>query len=132
MKKEMKRIETPDWLTSLFKSIDELDFSENSGFYVLRDSVVMQFGREVVEGIEDAKEYFVKLDSPYDTVHYVHDVYQIGDNTFVMHGSATIAPKDGSSETIKVSPLINILWLDEKGQVERYVVDYPPHIEEKK
>lgn len=132
MNKEMKKIDSPEWLINLFTSIDNLDFSDESGFYILRDSVVMQFGREVIEGTEAAKEYFIKLDSPYHTVHYIHDVYQLGDNTFVMHGSASITPKDDSSETIHVSPLINILWLDENGQVERYVVDYPPHLEDVK
>ncbi|GEM81317.1 hypothetical protein [Vibrio superstes] len=131
MKTQMKKIEIPIWLPKLFQAIDSLDFSENSGFEILRDDIVMQFGQEMIVGIETAKAYFKKIDEPYITEHFIHDVYQVG-SAIIMHGGAQITEKQNLDNVIVVDTLLNILWLDENNRVERYVVDYPPELEQHK
>jgi hypothetical protein len=40
-------------MLDLFKSIDGLDTSENSGFRIFGHDIVLQFGPNAVQGIED-------------------------------------------------------------------------------
>lgn len=131
MNTHMKKIEAPTWLPKLFQAIDTLDFSENSGFEILRDDIVMQFGQEKIIGLENAKAYFKKIDEPFITEHFIHDVYQVG-NAIIMNGGARITEKQNLDNVISFDSLLNILWLDENNLVERYVVDYPPELEQHK
>ena len=41
MADNFKQIETPQWMLELFKSIDELDTSEDSGFRIFDDNVAL-------------------------------------------------------------------------------------------
>lgn len=126
MNGELTQIEAPDWLLRLFKSIDELDFSEGSGFEIFADDIVMQFGPETLNGIEAVRAFFIKLDAPFITKHIVDKAFQIG-RTFMMQGKASLRKKDDlTGNTFQVSPLFNLLWFDENGKVIRYVVDFPP------
>lgn len=125
----MKAVAAPQWMLDLFKAIDALDMSSTSGFSVFADDIEMMFGNVPVKGIAAVKQFFIKLDAPFDTVHNVTGVWQIGD-AFVMQGSADLRKKGAAPETaVHVSPLFNVIWLDERGKVVRYVVTVSPAAE---
>ena len=120
------KIDTPQWMFNLFKSIDDLDVSENSGFRIFADDITLQFGSKTVHGIEHVKKFFVELDEPFITKHFVDVVYQYGDAYF-MQGSASLRKKgDPQEKVLKAAPLFNLLWFNKEGKVIRYVVDFPP------
>lgn len=130
MDQMMKSVETPQWMLDLFKAIDALDMSPTSGFAIFADDIEMVFGDKVMKGIAAAKQFFVKLDAPFDTVHHVAQVWQVG-NAFVMQGSADMLKKGSAPETtFHMSPLFNVIWLDDRGKVARYVVTFPPGAEQ--
>jgi hypothetical protein len=125
----MKSVATPQWMLDLFKAIDALDMSPTSGFAVFADDIEMMFGSNLVRGIAAVKQFFIKLDAPFETVHNVTGVWQIG-NAFVMQGSADLRKKGAALETTAhVSPLFNVIWLNERGKVVRYVVTISPEAE---
>jgi hypothetical protein len=100
--------------------------SKDSGFRIFADDVTLQFGSKTAQGIEDVKKFFVELDAPYITQHFVDVVYQY-DNAFFMQGSASLRKKgDPPEKTFRGEPLFNLLWFNEEGKVIRYVVDFPP------
>ena len=126
MSHHFQKIDTPQWMLELFKSIDELDTSEGSGFRIFADDVVLQFGTRTAHGIEDVKKFFVELDAPYITQHYVDVVYQY-DTAYFMQGSASLRKKgDPPEAAFRGAPLFNLLWFNSEGKVMRYVVDFPP------
>ena len=126
MSDEFKRIDTPQWMLDLFKSIDDLDTSEGSGFRIFADDVVLQFGPKTARGIADVKKFFVELDAPFITQHYVDVVYRYG-NAYFMQGSASLRKKnDPPEKAFRGAPLFNLLWFNDEGKVIRYVVDFPP------
>lgn len=123
---QFKQIETPQWMLDLFRSIDNLDTSADSGFQIFADDVVLQFGPKTSHGLEDVKKFFVELDAPFITKHYVDVVYQYG-NAYFMQGSASLRKKgDIKGEEMRAAPLFNLLWFNDHGKVIRYVVDFPP------
>ena len=120
------KIDTPQWMLELFKSIDVLNTAEDSGFRVFADDVTLQFGPRTTHGIEDVKKFFIELDAPFITQHFVDVVYQYG-NAYFMQGSASLRKKDDSPEkSFQAAPLFNLLWFNGDGKVVRYVVDFPP------
>ena len=124
----MQPIETPQWMLDLFKSVDALDMSECGGLSCFAENIEMHFGPNQVHGLAAVKDYFVKLDSPFKTVHNVTGVWQAG-NMFVLQGSADIQKaNDPSGKTLHVSPLMNLYWLNDQGKVELYIVTFPPAI----
>ena len=126
MANSLTKIDPPAWMLELFKSIDDLNVSENSGFRIFADDVALQFGPKTAHGIENVKKFFIELDEPFITKHYVDVVYQFGD-AFFMQGSATLRKKDDpNGKEIKASPLFNLLWFNSEGKVIRYVVDFDP------
>jgi hypothetical protein len=126
MHKEIQKIETPRWMLDLFKAIDALDFSENSGFSLFTSDVDLVFGSKHVTGIDNVKAFFKKLDEPYSTVHHVKAVFQTG-NAYLMQGSAELQSNtDKNAEPIFVEPLFNLLYLNDNGKVTNYVVSAPP------
>lgn len=126
MEQVFSKVDPPQWMLDLFKSIDELDTSEDSGFRIFSDDVVLQFGPKSASGIENVKKFFVELDAPFITKHYVDVVYQYGDAYF-MQGSAELRKKgDPPEKTFAAAPLFNLLWFNKDGKVVRYVVDFPP------
>ena len=126
MTDQLQQIETPQWMLSLFKSIDDLDTSADSGFQIFADEVVLQFGPKTAHGIENVKKFFIELDAPFITKHFVDVVYQYG-NAYFMQGSASLRKKDESSGAeMRAAPLFNLLWFNSEGKVIRYVVDFPP------
>ena len=126
MHDEIQKIETPQWMLDLFKAIDALDFSENAGFSLFTKDVDLVFGPEHVAGIDNVKAFFKKLDEPYSTVHHVKAVFQTG-NAYFIQGSAELQSNtDKNAEPIFVEPLFNLLYLNDKGKVNSYVVSVPP------
>ncbi len=123
---QLTKIDTPQWMLDLFKSIDNLDTSKNSGFRIFADDIVLQFGPKTTHGLEDVKKFFVALDEPFITKHFVDVVYQYGDAYF-MQGSASLRKKGAPAGTeMRAAPLFNLLWFNSEGKVIRYVVDFPP------
>jgi hypothetical protein len=121
-----QKIDTPSWMLELFKSIDELNTAEDSGFRVFADDVTLQFGPKTTHGIEDVKKFFIELDAPFVTKHFVDVVYQY-DNAYFMQGSASLRKKgDPPEKSFQAAPLFNLLWFNDEGKVIRYVVDFPP------
>ncbi|MEQ8854868.1 hypothetical protein [Gimesia sp.] len=113
-------------MLNLFKSIDDLDTSADSGFQIFADDVVLQFGPKTSHGLDEVKKFFVKLDAPFITKHYVDVVYQYG-SAYFMQGSASLRKKgDSEGAEIRAAPLFNLLWFNSEGKVIRYVVDFPP------
>ena len=126
MTDKFTQIDTPQWMLDLFKSIDELDTSDDSGFRIFANDVVLQFGPKTVHGIEDVKKFFIELDAPFITKHYVDVVYQY-DSAYFMQGSASLRKKgDPADKSFQAAPLFNLLWFNTEGKVIRYVVDFPP------
>lgn len=123
---EIQKIATPGWMLDLFKAIDALDFSENTGFSLFTDDVDLLFGSNHVTGIDNVKAFFKKLDEPYSTVHHVKAVFQTG-NCYLMQGSAELRSNtEKNTEAIFVEPLFNLLYVNDKGKVNSYVVSAPP------
>lgn len=130
MSATLEEVAPPEWMLKLFKSIDALDFSPGSGFEVFSDDIDMQFGPSAVKGIEAVEKFFVKLDAPFITEHFVDKVLRYG-NAFVMQGSASLRKKgDPVEKTFTAAPLFNLIWLNDEGKIIRYVVDFPPNAAE--
>jgi hypothetical protein len=126
MPDNFEKIETPQWMLELFKSIDELNTAEDSGFRIFADDITLQFGPKTAHGIEAVKQFFVELDAPFITRHFVDVVYQYG-NAFFMQGSASLRKKgDPPEKSFQAAPLFNLLWFNDEDKVIRYVVDFPP------
>jgi hypothetical protein len=126
MTDSLKEIEPPDWMLKLFAAIDSLDMSPTSGFSIFADDIVMQFGPAKAEGIEEVKKFFVKLDEPFITKHLVDRVFQFG-NAYFMQGRAQLRKKDDpAGPMLSAAPLFNIWWMNDHGQITRYVVDFDP------
>jgi hypothetical protein len=112
-------------MLELFKSIDELNTAKDSGFRVFADDVTLQFGPKTTNGIEDVKKFFIELDAPFITQHFVDVVYRYG-NAYFMQGSASLRKKgDPPEKSFQAAPLFNLLWFNDAGKVIRYVVDFP-------
>lgn len=126
MADNFKQIDIPQWMLELFKSIDELNTAEDSGFRIFADDITLQFGPKTVHGIEDVKKFFIELDTPFITQHFVDVVYQYG-NAYFMQGNASLRKKgDPPEKSFLAAPLFNLLWFNAEGNVIRYVVDFPP------
>ena len=113
-------------MLDLFKAIDTLDMSPSSGFKIFADDVVMQFGPKTFHGIEEVKNWFIKLDEPLITKHLVAKVFQFGDAYFMQGGAQIRKKSDSSGQMIDAAPVFNLFWLNGEGKVMRYVVDFPP------
>jgi hypothetical protein len=113
-------------MLDLFKAIDALGFSENGGFSLFTEDVDLLFASNHVTGIDNVKAFFKKLDEPHTTVHHIKAVFQTG-NSYLMQGSAELqSNSDKNAEPIFVEPLFNLLYLNDKGKVNSYVVSAPP------
>lgn len=122
----LTKIDTPKWMLDLFKAIDTLEMSADGPFSIFDDNVTLQFGPKTVQGIEDVKKWFVKLDEPFITEHKVAAVFQFG-RAYFMQGSAILREKGSAPDTaFEAAPLFNLMWFNEDGKIIRYVVDFPP------
>jgi hypothetical protein len=130
MDQPWKPVPTPTWMLDLFKAIDTLDTSAETGFqnYYAAD-VDAAFGPQIIKGVDAVKKFLITLDEPFVTKHLVTTVNQIG-NAVVMLGSADLTPKGaGPDKLTHVAPLINVFWLDGKGKIARWVVTFPKGME---
>jgi hypothetical protein len=119
MADQLTKIDTPQWMLELFQSIDELNTGEDSGFRIFADDAALQFGPKTTRGLEDVKKFFVEIDEPFITEHFVDVVYQYG-NAYFMQGSASLRKKgDPPEKSAKAAPLFNLLWFNDEGKIER-------------
>jgi hypothetical protein len=125
-----KSVPTPQWMLDLFKAIDALDTSDQSGYQnYFAEDVDAAFGTRVMNGREAVKQFLIELDKPFITKHLVTSIMQV-DNCLAVLCSADMTPagKPGAPMT-HVAPLIDIFWLDAKGKIARWVVTMPKGIE---
>jgi hypothetical protein len=126
MEQMMKAIATPQWMLAMFKAIDTLDLSPTGGFAAFDDNIYMNFHGAGVQGKDSVKQFFVKLDSPLTTEHFVTGVWQIG-NAYIAQGHATVrGKKEPVEKTHHIEVGFNIFWLNEAGKVVTYIVSLPP------
>jgi len=63
-------------------------------------------------GIEGVKKFFVELDVPFITQHFVDAVYQCG-NAYSMQESVSLRKEgDPREKTFQAAPLFNLLWFN--------------------
>jgi hypothetical protein len=123
---DMKKIATPQWILAMFKAIDTLDMSPTGGFSVFDDNAHMNFNGESVQGKENVKAFFAKLDTPLITEHFVTGVWQAG-NGYVVQGSATVRKKgDPVEKTLQIPNGFNLIWVNEAGKIVNLIVSRPP------
>ncbi|TDQ19297.1 hypothetical protein DFQ04_1118 [Algoriphagus boseongensis] len=124
--KKLIKVETPAWMLDLFKALDALDTSDNSGFKIFDENITMQFGANTVQGLDNVKQFFIKLDTPLITKHFVAEVFKC-DQVYLMNGGAEISKKGGNpDEKIQAAPVFNLFWFNKEGKVIKYVTDAPP------
>jgi hypothetical protein len=113
----------PEWLKQLFHEIDTLEFG--SGFAHLSRDTEMQFGTATIRGLDAIKEFFVKIDSPLEIRHRIHDFWE-GGTTKILRGDAVLRKK-GSTDDYITTPLMQILYMGEKQDevVRWFIVNGP-------
>jgi hypothetical protein len=130
MDQPLKSIPTPKWMLDLFKAIDVLDTSAETGYqnYFAAD-VDATFGPRVLNGRDEVKKFLIDLDEPFVTKHLVTSVEQVA-NCFVVLCSADLTKKGAPPESkLHVAPLIDVFWLDKQGKIDRWVVTFPKGME---
>jgi hypothetical protein len=124
----MQKITPPAWMLGMFKAIDTLDVSPTGGFAAFADDLHMNFYGENVQGKENVKAFFVRLDSPLITEHFVDGVWQTGD-AYVVQGHATGRKKsDPVEKTMQADLFFNLIWVNKAGKVVEYIVSLPPEL----
>jgi hypothetical protein len=99
----------PDWILRLYKEIDSLKFG--SAFECFTPETEMVFGTARVKGTEAIKEFFVKIDSPLNSKHRVHEFWD-GDRVKIIVGDAVISKKSDPKTEI-TPPLVNIFYMSD-------------------
>ena len=65
-----------------------------------------------VYGTEDIKKFFVELDAPYITQHFVDAVYHYGNAYFMQKSASLRKRRDPREQTFQAAPLFNLLWFN--------------------
>jgi hypothetical protein len=126
MPADLQKIATPQWMLDVFKAIDTLDYSPSSGFSAFDENIYMNFNGQNVQGKENVKAFFAKLDTPFVTKHYVTTVWQTG-KSYVAQGGATVRKREDSEEkTLHIDEGYNVFWMNAAGKVSAYIVTLPP------
>jgi hypothetical protein len=99
----------PDWILRLYEEIDSLKFG--SGFECFTPETEMVFGIARVKGTEAIKEFFVKIDSPLNSKHRVHEFWD-GERVKIIVGDAVISKKSDPG-TLITPPLVNIFYMSD-------------------
>ena len=99
----------PDWILRLYEEIDSLKFG--SGFDCFTPETEMVFGTAQVKGIKAIKEFFIKIDSPLNTKHQVHEFWD-SDGVKIVVGDAVLSKKSDPGKVI-TPPLVNIFYMSE-------------------
>ncbi len=108
----------PEWVQQIFREIDTLQFGP--GFAHLTEHTEMQFGTATIRGVEAIKAFFIKIDSPLEIEHRIHDFWDGGD-TKILRGDAVLRRK-GSAEAPVTTPLMQIFYLAAEGVVARWFI----------
>ena len=99
----------PAWILRLYEEIDSLKFG--SGFECFTPKTEMIFGTARVKGTEAIKEFFIKIDSPLNSKHRVHEFWD-GDRVKIVVGDAVLSKKS-DPETEITPPLVNIFYMSD-------------------
>ena len=100
--------EAPKWVREIFKEIDTLQFGP--GFSHLTEQTVMEFGTATVKGAQAIKQFFIKIDSPLEIEHRIHDFWD-GGVTKILRGDAVLRKK-GSKDDPLTTPFMQIFYMD--------------------
>ena len=98
----------PEWVQQIFREIDTLQFGP--GFAHLDAHTEMQFGTAIIRGVEAIQAFFVKIDSPLEIEHRIHDFWD-GGTTQILRGDVVLRKK-GSQDPFVTTPLMQIFYLD--------------------
>lgn len=101
--------EPPRWLVELNAEIDSLQFGP--GFAHLDERTTFHFGTNPAIGRSEIEAFFLKIDTAYDTLHRIHDVWD-GGSKLIMRGDAVMRPK-GTEDLSITRPMVWIITLDE-------------------
>jgi hypothetical protein len=99
----------PDWILRLYEEIDSLKFG--SGFECFTPETEMIFGTARVKGTEAIKEFFIKINSPLNSKHRVHEFWD-GERVKIIVGDAVLSKKS-DPETLITPPLVNIFYMSD-------------------
>jgi hypothetical protein len=99
----------PGWLLRLYEEIDSLKFG--SGFDCFTSDTEMVFGTAHVKGTEAIKEFFIKIDSPINSKHRVHEFWD-SEAVKIVVGDAVISKKS-TPEIVMTPPLVNIFYMSD-------------------
>jgi hypothetical protein len=99
----------PGWLLRLYEEIDTLKFG--SGFDCFTSDTEMVFGTAHVKGTEAIKEFFIKIDSPINSKHRVHEFWDC-EAVKIVVGDAVISKKS-TPEIVMTPPLVNIFYMSD-------------------
>jgi hypothetical protein len=99
----------PGWILRLYEEIDSLKFG--SGFDCFTSETEMVFGTAHVKGTEAIKEFFIKIDSPINSKHRVHEFWDT-EAVKIVVGDAVISKKS-TRETVMTPPLVNIFYMSD-------------------
>jgi hypothetical protein len=100
--------EAPKWVKDIFKEIDTLQFG--TGFSHLTEQTVMEFGTATVKGVQAIKQFFIRIDSPLEIEHRIHDFWD-GGAIQILRGDAVLRKK-GSNDEPTTTPLMQIFYMD--------------------
>jgi hypothetical protein len=70
----------------------------------------MEFGTATVKGAQAIKQFFIKIDSPLEIEHRIHDFWD-GGMTKILRGDAVLRKKGSNDEPI-TTPLMQIFYMD--------------------
>ena len=112
--------EAPEWVKDIFKEIDTLQFG--TGFAQLTEQTAMEFGTAILIGVSAIKAFFIKIDSPLEIQHRIHDFWD-GGLRKILRGDA-ILRKKGSNDAPVTTPLMQIFCMDPSRpeKVERWFI----------
>ena len=99
----------PSWILRLYEEIDSLNFG--SGFDCFTSETEMVFGTANVKGTEAIKEFFIKIDSPINSKHRVHEFWD-SEGVKIVVGDAVISKKS-TPEILMTPPLVNIFYMSD-------------------
>jgi hypothetical protein len=101
--------EVPGWILRLYEEIDSLTFG--AGFDCFTSETEMVFGTAHVKGTEAIKECFIKIDSPINSKHRVHEFWD-SEGVKIAVGDAVISKKS-TPEIVMTPPLVNIFYMSD-------------------
>ncbi len=108
MVQTLVRLEQPPrWVVDIFSEIDTQNFGP--GFEHFTEETEMTFGTAVLQGVEAIKGFFVKIDSPLDIQHRIHDFWD-GGSEKILRGDAILSKK-GSTDPKITTPLMMIFYM---------------------